>query len=92
MTHEQLVEEMKDNIIGAIVKHSTGFDTIGNQRLWHLDIDTFQKELPTLITTTAQRVREETIEEVRKSFDEWFKNSTEDVEDWAERTLHTLNK
>jgi hypothetical protein len=25
--------------------------------------------------------------EIRNSFDEWFKNSTEDVEDWADREL-----
>lgn len=50
--------------------------------------DTETVDVDSLITTTVNRVREE----IRKSFDEWFKNGTEDVEDWAERTLSTLNK
>lgn len=39
----------KDNLMGMIVKNSTGFDTIGNQRLWHLDIDAFEADLDTLL-------------------------------------------
>ena len=34
-----------DEVIVMVVENSTGFDTIGGQRLWHLDIDMFEASL-----------------------------------------------
>lgn len=48
---EEVGKEIEDCVIGSIVKNSTGFDTIGNKRLWHLDIDKFEKSLSDLIST-----------------------------------------
>ncbi len=44
-------EEMHDNIMGALVKNSTGFDTIGSprKRMWHVDIDAFEAEILAII-------------------------------------------
>ena len=42
---KRLLEKVGENVIGMIVKNSTGFDTIGNKRIWHLDVDAFEKEL-----------------------------------------------
>ena len=42
---EQAQSEIRQDVLGMIVKNSTGFDTIGEKRIWHLDIDAFEKEL-----------------------------------------------
>jgi len=45
---EALAEERErvgDDILGRIVKNSTGFDTVNGKRLWHLDIDAFEADL-----------------------------------------------
>lgn len=47
---ESLIKDKEDEIMGTIVKNSTGFDTYGNGvRLWHLDIDAFNKDLKAII-------------------------------------------
>jgi len=47
-----------------------------------------------LFTTAIQRAYEagqsEKQARIRESFYEWFKNNTEDVEDWAEREFGTI--
>lgn len=45
---EETIEEIKDSVLGIIVKNSTGFDTVGNARTWHVDIDAVEKDLSTL--------------------------------------------
>lgn len=46
-----------------------------------------------ILTTAMQRAYEagqsEERARIRESFDDWFKNSTQDVEDWADRNLPT---
>lgn len=77
MTHEQLVEEMKQKV---------GLDDIQAANVLNA------------LTTTAQRVREETIEEIISKLD-WRnrKDGTRfhdgsDVVDWYDKILSTLNK
>ena len=41
------------------------------------------------LTTAMQRAVEYERARIRESFDDWFKNGTEDVEDWADRNLPT---
>lgn len=45
-----------DSVLGAIISNSTGFDTVGSKRLWHVDIDTLKTELlsPTSITRNEE--------------------------------------
>jgi len=44
----KIKRELKDKIMGIVVKNSIGFDTIGNQRIWHLDIDKFEDTIKEL--------------------------------------------
>ena len=44
---EEERERVRDNILGRIVKNSTGFDTVNGKQLWHLDIDAFEADLDT---------------------------------------------
>ena len=41
------------------------------------------------LTSAMQRAVENERARIRESFDDWFKNGTEDVEDWADRNLPT---
>jgi hypothetical protein len=38
-------EKAREDIIGLIILHSTGYDTVGGKRLWHVDIDELQAAL-----------------------------------------------
>jgi hypothetical protein len=42
-------ENLRDNIMGMIIKNCSGFDTTGTQIICHLDIDRFEKDLSDLI-------------------------------------------
>ena len=50
---------------------------------------TIQDEIDSVLTTAIQRAVEYERARIRESFDNWFKNGTEDVEDWADRNLPT---
>jgi hypothetical protein len=40
-----------DNLIGLVVKNSTGFDTVGFKRVWHVDIDALDEDLHDLFSS-----------------------------------------
>lgn len=45
------------------------------------------KHIERFLTTAMQRAVEYERARIRESFDDWFKNGTEDVEEWAGRVI-----
>lgn len=70
-----------------------GYEGILQQEVIDGTVSYWGKRTDTLLTTAMQRAYEagqsEERARIRESFNEWFKNSTQDVEDWADRNLPT---
>lgn len=80
MTTLNIIIEEEKKEFDEIALYSDGTIHMGGSRI---------DKLMTWFTTAMQRAVEYERARIRESFDDWFKNGTQDVEDWADRNLPT---
>lgn len=85
-----IIEEEKKKARTETQSHcQKGYEGILQQEVIDGTVSYWGKRTDTLLTTAMQRAVENERARIRESFDDWFKNGTQDVEDWADRNLPT---
>ena len=84
-TLNTIIEEEKKEF-ETVFGENLGLDEPFNNCYVRLHV---KPRLKDFLTSAMQRAVEYERARIRESFDDWFKNGTEDVEEWADRNLPT---